>query len=64
MGLGAGLLWVEMDGYHTYPVLVSSTAVPLPVPRLSFVAIASTLPSEDWDWSVVLKVGVTVLFVR
>lgn len=63
-GLGAGLLWLEANGYEPYPMLVSSTVVPLPIPRTSFVAIASTLPFEEFDWSLVLKLGVTVLFVR
>jgi hypothetical protein len=64
IGAGAGLLWLEGNDYRPYPMLVSSTVVPLPVPRTSFVLIASTLPFEDFDWSLVLKVGVTVVFVR
>ncbi len=63
-GLGAGLLWLEVNDYEPYPMLVSSTVVPLPVPRTSFVLIASTLPFEDFDWSLVLKVGVTLVFIR
>ncbi|MDH3497786.1 MAG: hypothetical protein OER21_13580 [Gemmatimonadota bacterium] len=63
-GLGAGLLWLEGNGYRPYPMLVSSTVVPLPVPRTSFVLIASTLPFQDFDWSLVFKVGVTLVFVR
>lgn len=63
-GVGAGLLWLEMNDYRPYPMLVSSTVVPLPVPRTSFVMIASTLPFEHFDWSLVLKIGVTLLFVR
>jgi hypothetical protein len=63
-GVGAGLLWLEPNGYRPYPMLVSSTLVPLPVPRTSFVLIASTLPFESFDWSLVLKIGVTLLFVR
>lgn len=63
-GLGAGLLWLEANDYRPFPMLVSSTVVPLPVPRTSFVLIASTLPFEDFDWSLVLKVGVTLVFVR
>ncbi len=42
-GIGAGLLWLEVNDYRPYPLLVSSTVVPLPVPRTSFVLIASTL---------------------
>ncbi len=64
VGLGAGLLWLDANDYSPYPMLVSSTVVPLGIPRTSFVMIASTLPFEDFDWSLVLKVGVTVLFVR
>jgi hypothetical protein len=63
-GLGAGLLWLEANDYRPYPMLVSSTVIPLPLPRTSFVLIASTLPFEDFDWSLVLKVGMTLFFVR
>lgn len=45
-------------------MLVSSTVLPLPIPRTSVVLIGSTLPFQDFDWSLVLKVGITVLFVR
>ena len=64
VGLGAGLLWLEANDYQPYPMLVSSTVVPLPVPRTSLVLIGSTLPFEDFDWSLVVKVGVTLWFVR
>ena len=63
-GIGAGLLWLETNDYRPYPILVSSTVVPLPVPRASFVVIGSALPFQGFDWSVVLKVGVTIWFVR
>ncbi len=63
-GLGAGLLWLEPADYNPYFTLISSTVVPLPIPRTSFVLIGSTLPFDDFDWSLVAKVGVTVLFVR
>ncbi len=63
-GLGAGLLWLEVNDYRPYTMLVSSTVIPLPVPRTSFVFIASTLPFEDFDWSLVFKVGVTLVFIR
>ncbi len=63
-GLGAGLLWLEANDYRPYAMVVSSTVVGLPVPRTSFVLIASTLPFQDFDWSLVLKIGVTVVFVR
>lgn len=31
-GLGAGLLWIEDDGYRAHSMLVSPTVVPLPIP--------------------------------
>ncbi len=60
-GLGAGLLWIEDGGYRANSMLVSSTVVPLPIPRTSAVAIGSTLPFQDFRWSLVLKVGVRLL---
>src|SRR2546426_9962488 len=63
-GLGAGVLWLEPDNYKPYPIIVSSTVVPLPIPRTSFVAIASTQPFQDFEWSLALEVGVTLWFVR
>jgi len=63
-GIGAGLLWLEANDYKPYPMLVSSTVIPLPVERTSFVLIGSVLPFEKFDWSVVFKVGVTLLFIR
>ncbi len=63
-GLGAGVLWLEPDNYKPYPIIVSSTVVPLPIPRISFVAIASTQPFQDFDWSLALEVGITLWFVR
>jgi hypothetical protein len=63
-GLGAGLLWLDVNDYRPYPILVSSTVVPLPIPRTSVVAIASTQPFQDFDWSLVLKVGFTLWFRR
>ena len=64
VGLGGGLLWLEATGYEPHAALISSTVVPLKIPRTSFVVIASTLPFNDFEWSLVLKVGVTALFVR
>src|SRR3989442_1682181 len=57
-------LWLEPDNYKPYPIIVSSTVVPLPIPRTSFVAIASTQPFQDFEWSLALEVGVTLWFVR
>lgn len=64
VGLGAGLLWLEGNDYRPYPIVVSSTVVPLPLPRTAVVAIASTQPFQDFEWSLVLKVGVAIWFVR
>lgn len=64
VGLGAGVLWLEANDYRPYPIVVSSAVVPLPVPRTAVVAIASTQPFQDFEWSLVLKVGVTVWFRR
>lgn len=64
VGLGAGLLWLEGNVYRPYPIVVSSAVIPLPLPRTAFVAIASTQPFQDFEWSVVLKIGVTAWFVR
>jgi hypothetical protein len=63
-GIGVGLLWLEANDYKPYPMLVSSSIIPLPVPHTSFVLIGSTLPFEDFDWSVVFKVGVTLVFIK
>lgn len=63
-GLGAGLLWLDVNDYRPYPIVVSSTVVPLPIPRTAVVAIASTQPFQDFEWSLVMKVGVTFWFVR
>jgi hypothetical protein len=62
IGLGAGLLWLEGNDYDPYPIIVSSAVVPLPIPRTSIVAIGSTQPFQDWDWSLVLKVGILAWF--
>ena len=64
VGAGAGLLWLDVNEYRPYPILVSSTVVPLPMPRTSAVAILSTQPFQDFAWSLVLKVGVTLWYVR
>ena len=63
-GIGAGLLWLDVNDYRPYPIVVSSTVVPLPIPRTAVVAIASTQPFQDFEWSLVMKVGVTFWFVR
>lgn len=58
VGLGAGLLWLEANDYRPYPILVSSAAFPLTIPRTAIVAIGSTQPFQDMRWSVVLKASV------
>jgi hypothetical protein len=63
-GIGAGLLWLEVNAYRPYPILLSSTVVPLPIPRTSAVGIVSTQPFQNFEWSLVLKVGITAWFVR
>jgi hypothetical protein len=63
-GIGAGLLWLDVNDYRPYPIVVSSTGLPLPVPRTAVVAIASTQPFQDFEWSLVVKVAVTFWFVR
>jgi hypothetical protein len=52
---GAGLLWLEFNDYRPYPILISTAVVPLPLPRTAIVAVGSTQPWQDWDWSLVLK---------
>ena len=64
VGLGTGLLWLEGNDYRPYPIVVSSTVVRLPVPRTAVVAIASAQPFQDFEWTLVIKVGITVWFVR
>jgi hypothetical protein len=63
-GLGAGLLWLAGNEYRPYPILVSSTVVPLPIRRTAAVAIASVQPFQEFEWSFVVKVGVTLWFGR
>ena len=64
VGLGGGLVWLEGNDYRPYPIVVSSTVVRLPVPRTAVVAIASAQPFQDFEWTLVIKVGITVWFVR
>ena len=63
-GLGVGVLWLEPDDYKPYPIIVSSNVVPAPIPRTSLIAVASTQPFQDFDWSVAIEVSVTLWFVR
>jgi hypothetical protein len=62
VGLGAGLLWLDANEYRPYPIIVGSAVLPIPIPRTSVVAIASTQPFQEWEWALVLKVGVLAWF--
>src|SRR5258707_6375461 len=55
IGLGAGLLWLEDNQYRPYPIIISTTFVPLPVPPggVGLVPIPSTQPFPDFDSSLV-----------
>lgn len=64
VGLGGGLLWLDANDYRPYPIIVSSAVVPLGIPRVSAVAIASTQPFQDFEWSLVVKVAVLAWFER
>lgn len=58
--LGGGLLWLEANDYRPFPAIISSTVVPLPIPRLAIVAIGSTQPFQDFEWSLVLKGSISL----
>ena len=63
--LGAGLVWPEFKDYRGYPILTSTTVVPLPFSEsLSFVVVGSTQPFQDYQWTVVAKLAVTLFFSR
>jgi hypothetical protein len=63
--VGAGLLWLEFNDYRPYPILTSTTVVPLPFNApVSLVVVGSTQPFQDFEWSIVTKVAVTLFFVR
>ena len=64
VGLGAGALMVTEPEFDALPIAVSSTVVPLRIPRTSIVAIASTAPFDDFQWSLVLKASVLLWFAR
>ena len=57
-GVGAGLLWLEAADYHPYPMIISTTFVPVPLPRTGIVAIALTQPFQNFDWSVTVALSV------
>ena len=58
--LGGGLLWLDANDYRPFPAIISTTVVPLPIPRAAIVAIGSTQPFQDFEWSLVLKASVTL----
>ena len=63
--LGAGLVWPEFKDYRGYPILTSTTVVPLPFARpLSFVLVGSTQPFQDFQWTVVAKLAVTLFLSK
>lgn len=64
IGLGAGALMLTEPSFEAIPIAVSSTVIPLRIPRTSVVAIASTAPFDDFQWSLVLKASVLLWFAR
>ena len=57
---GAGLLWLEFNDYRPFPAILSTVVVPLPLPHTAVVAIGSTQPFQDFEWALVVKVGITL----
>jgi hypothetical protein len=64
VGLGAGALVLTEPEFDAIPIAVSSTVIPLRIPRTSIVAIGSTAPFDDFQWSLVLKASVLLWFAR
>jgi hypothetical protein len=64
VGLGAGALVLTEPDVEAIPIAVSSTVIPLRIPRTSIVAIGSTAPFDDFQWSLVLKASVLLWFAR
>jgi hypothetical protein len=63
--LGAGLVWPEFKDYRGYPILTSTTVFPLPFSeKLSFVVVGSTQPFQDYEWTLVAKVAITLFFSK
>lgn len=58
--LGGGLLWLEANDYRPFPAIISTTVVPLPMPRAAIVAVGSTQPFQDFEWSLVLKASISL----
>jgi len=57
---GAGLLWLEANEYRPFPAIITTTVLPLPVPRAAMVGIASTQPFQNFEWSLVLKLSISI----
>ena len=64
VGLGAGVVMPTETTFDAVPIVVSSSVVPLGIPRTSIVAIASTAPFDEFQWSLVLKASVLLWFMR
>lgn len=64
VGLGAGALMLTEPEFDAVPIAISSTVIPLRIPRTSIVAIGSTAPLDDFQWSLVLKASVLLWFAR
>ena len=64
VGLGAGALLLTEPDLEAIPIAVGSTVIPLRIPRTSIVAIGSTAPFDDFQWSLVLKASVLLWFER
>jgi len=62
--LGGGLLWLEANEYRPFPAIISTSVVPLPIPRAAIVAVASTQPFQKFEWSLVLKGSISLFFGR
>ena len=62
--LGGGLLWLEANEYRPFPAIISTSVVPLPIPRAAIVAVASTQPFQEFEWSLVLKGSISLFFGR
>lgn len=58
--LGGGLLWLEANDYRPFPAIISTTVVPLAIPRAAIVAVGSTQPFQDFEWSLVLKASISL----
>jgi hypothetical protein len=58
--LGGGLLWLEANDYRPFPAIISTSVVPLPIPRAAIVAVASTQPFQKFEWSLVLKASISL----